>query len=681
MFSWSNIPLVRLIIPFIVGILLANFVSIDLFHLLLIFISGSLLVLVSTFIKLPFTYRWVFGLFYLSVIFIGGVFCAKFYVTNSFSSVPINQTYFAQITDHPDEKAKTYKLRLQILSLNETSPNRRPIIAYAQKDTAVMKLEVGDYILFKGILNQIDGKRNPATFDYANYLSNKNIFYQVYLPKGSWKMATTNSYFSPLIWAKNLQRSIRNLFTKYVSQPSARSILFALVLGDKTELDSDVSKDFAVAGAMHILAVSGLHVGIIYKVLDWLFVFLLAGKRHRNKRTFLLISSLWLYAFITGLSPSVLRAVWMFSFITYAKSKDNMPSFYNTLAASAFIILIIEPNYIYHVGFQLSYSAVIAIVSIYPLLYERFATKYKVPNSIIGLIIVSIAAQIGTAPFAIYYFHQFPTYFIITNLIAIPAAFLLLSGGLLLIPLHFIATDLAQFVGLLVDWLGVVLVELIGHVSALPNASYNRLWIDQWQLLTAYSFLMVLVYTFSNYWKRGIFIALVLLMASLFQWSLSSWHRSQQQLTILYSVHDANVIGFVKNRAAFIYTDNDSIQNLSSWSYQVQPSLDSLGVEKVSFRAADFYWIDTFNVSGNTVLSSDYLRVLIRRNATADELLNLDTSVIIINNNMNILSSNPSKNEYFFSSTIPSWKIDSYADSTTSSRPFNLYDMATVYVE
>ncbi len=329
----------------------------------------------------------------------------------------------------------------------------------------------------------------------------------------------------------------------------------------------------------------------------------------------------------------------------------------------------------------MSYSAVIAIVSIYPLLYEHFATKYKVTNSIISLIIVSIAAQIGTAPFAIYYFHQFPTYFIITNLIAIPAAFLLLSGGLLIIPFHFIATDLAQFVGLLVDWLGVVLVDLIERVSALPNASYNQLWIDQWQLIFAYLFLLVLVYTFSNYWKRGIFIALVLLIASLFQWSLSSWNRSQQQLTILYSFNDANIIGFVKNRAAFIYTDNDSIQNSSSWSYQIQPSLDSLGVQEVSLHPTDFNWIDTFNVSGNTILVSDYSRILMRRNTAVDELIHLDSSLVIINNNLKLKSIGLSENGHFYSSILPSWKIDSNADSTVIASSFKLYDMAVVFKE
>lgn len=679
MFSWSDIPLVRLIIPFIIGILSANYVTIDLSQILLIFAFGALAALATTYIKLSFSRRWLFGLYYLLFVFIGGIFCAKFYVGTSISSSLSNQIYLAQITDYPDEKAKTYKLSMQLFSFNETKLYQQQIIAYAQKDTFVKQLNVGDYILFKGTLNKIDRRRNPATFDYASYLSKKNVFHQVYLSSGSWKIANQNSFLSPLIWAKKLQRSIRELFTTYVSRPSAQSILFALVLGDKTELDSEVSNDFAVAGAMHILAVSGLHVGIIYKVLDWLLILLLSGKRHRNKRTFLLIFCLWLYAFITGLSPSVLRAVWMFSFITYARSKDNAPSFYNTLAASAFIILIIEPNYIYHVGFQLSYSAVIAIVSIYPLFYKHLATKYKIPNAVIGLIIVSIAAQIGTAPFAIYYFHQFPTYFIITNLIAIPAAFLLLSGGLLLIPLHFITTDLAQFIGIIIDWLGVVLVNLIERVSTLPNANYNRLWIDQWQLLTAYLFLAVLVYTISNYWKRGIFIALVFLIASLFQWSLNSWGRSQQQLTVLYSVHNANVIGFVKNRSAFVFTDNDSIQSTSSWNFQVQPSLDSLGVQNVSFNPKAFNWLDTFNVNGNTIFSADFSRVLIRRNTAADKLLQMDSSIIIINTDVKLKKGGLHEKDHFYSSTLPSWKTEIYTDSSTPSNSFKLYHKAYIY--
>ena len=179
----------------------------------------------------------------------------------------------------------------------------------------------------------------------------------------------------------------------------------ALVVGDKSELEVELKQGFSIAGAMHVLAVSGLHVGIIYKVLEFLFNLLFRNKKYQRLQAIIILIVLWSYAFITGLSPSVLRAVWMFSFIVIANLKLSHPNVYNTLAASAFFILVMNPNYLFHVGFQLSYIAVLGIVSIYPLLYRLLKSNNRFLNAVWGLTVVSIAAQISTFPIALYYFH------------------------------------------------------------------------------------------------------------------------------------------------------------------------------------------------------------------------------------------------------------------------------------
>tara|TARA_R110002049_G_scaffold200971_1_gene371666 strand:- start:5020 stop:6987 length:1968 start_codon:yes stop_codon:yes gene_type:complete len=636
--------------------------------------------LFSVFIKFSYRNRWILGVYYSLVVFFTGLLCASYYNYNQVKTEQNEPYFYAQLLDHPHEKEKTVKLSLQVYTFKE-SQHDYELIAYAQKDSLLNELEVGDFILFQGRPSSIEGSKNPATFNYASYLARKNIFHQLYLPKGSWKKVTSSNGFIPIIWAKKLQRSIRDVFNQYVTHPSAKAILFALVLGDKTELDDELSADFAVAGAMHVLAVSGLHVGIIYKVLEGLFLFLLAGKSKRYSRAFLLIILLWLYAFVTGLSPSVLRAVLMFSFIIAAKARENSPNFYNTLAASAFIILIIWPNYIYHVGFQLSYSAVIAIVSIYPLLYQFVATQYKVVNWISSLAIVSIAAQVGTAPFAIYYFHQFPTYFIVTNLIAIPAAFALLSGGLLLIPFHFISADLAKFFGLLIDWMGEVLGSLISRISVLPYASIDELWISQPQLILLYICLGFTAYTFSNLWKRGIFYSGLLIIITLISFISSNYLNTNQKVVVLYSIQNNTVLGFIKGEEAYIYSDFDSITNSNDWDYQIKPSLDSMGISSVSLSSSDFDWVSMNVVNGNVIINTDFSQLCIRNNESLDKFLLNQKEVIVVENNLEIPVISMNVKQQYITSSVKWWKINEIEENTSISNLHKLYTNAAVIIK
>lgn len=679
MFKWSQVPLIRLIIPFIIGILLYEYVEIK-FEVLLITVSIlGVFSLLATLFRLRYSSRWILGVYYSFVVFFSGLLCAGYYNYDEVKSEQNESYYYAQLLDHPDEKEKTVKLLLYVYSFNESQPDYK-LIAYAQKDSLLNTLEVGDFILFYGKPNAISGSKNPATFNYANYLARKSIYHQLYLPKGSWQKVNHSKGFMPIIWAKKLQRSIRNLFNQYVTHPSAKAILFALVLGDKTELDDELSADFAVAGAMHVLAVSGLHVGIIYKVLEGLLLLLLAGKSKVRFRAILLIVSLWVYAFVTGLSPSVLRAVLMFTFIIAAKARENSPNFYNTLAASAFVILISWPNYIYHVGFQLSYSAVIAIVSIFPLLYRFVATKYKVVNWATSLVIVSIAAQIGTAPFAIYYFHQFPTYFIFTNLIAIPAAFVLLSGGLLLIPLHFVSIDLAKFIGLIIDWLGEVLGTLISWISALPYANIDELWISHLQLILLYISLGFIVYSCSNLWKKGIFYSGIMISITLISFISSKYFLDRQKVVVLYSVQDTIVVGFINGKEAYIYCSTDSTNHTPDWNYQIKPSLDSMGISIIKFSSSEFGWISADTVNENVIIKTYFNQLCIRNNEHLDNFLLNQEKMIVVENNSEISKLPLTVKHRYITSNVKWWQIKDIEEEEENKPLHKLYTKAAVIV-
>lgn len=618
MFHWGKIPLVRLFFAFALGIVCCDNFYIEFNVVLSIALIFVPLLLLSLRLKFSYYNRWIPGLFYLMSSFIGGYFASAFHTQNIYLfSEEDNNIYYAQIIDHPLEKENSVQAIANIIS-SEGDAGRfinNDVLVYLEKDRAALELEVGDKIYFRSQFQSIQGRKNPATFDYANFMKRKYIYQQTYLSSENWSNAEVGTYFSPIIIAKKVQRQVKYIFEKYLKKKEALAIVSALVVGDKSELEVELKQGFSIAGAMHVLAVSGLHVGIIYKVLEFLFNLLFKNKKYQRLQAIIILIFLWSYAFITGLSPSVLRAVWMFSFIVIANLKLNHPNVYNTLAASAFFILVMNPNYLFHVGFQLSYVAVLGIVSIYPLLFKLLKTNNRIWNSVWGLTVVSFAAQISTFPIALYYFHQFPTYFLLSNYLAIPMAFMLLVGGLLLIIVHFLSSELAKGCGWLIDHLGDFLAYGINNISSLPYASIDRLWIDSLQLFLIYFILFFMICAFQLYWKKGIFISLTLVVLLFTSFLYKSYRSFNQENVIFYSIREANVIALVRSDEAFLYSDVDSIKNSSDWNYSIQPVLDSLGVSRYYINSPHLLdWVYADKISGNSIVISDFSSIIIHEN-------------------------------------------------------------------
>ena len=286
-------------------------------------------------------------------------------------------------------------------------------------------------------------------------------------------------------------KSIRDQSAQFLGQAvpdlRARGIALALTLGIKDQLDEVVKEAYTRAGAMHVLAVSGLHVGIVY----WVIAFLLQPLQRLPKfgkllHALLCMAVLWLFALVAGGTASVVRAATMFSFVIIAEALHRRTNIYNTIAASAFALLCYNPYYIVSVGFQLSYIAVLGIVYLQPKIYRWWSFDYWLWDKIWALTAVSLAAQLATFPISVYYFHQFPTYFWLSNLIVIPAAFVVLSLGLLVVGIGFLAPVLLQPVGVVLQAIIQGVNALVGMIELLPASSFARLHVDFPQLLLLY---------------------------------------------------------------------------------------------------------------------------------------------------------------------------------------------------
>ncbi len=375
------------------------------------------------------------------------------------------------------QRATLEILKIQVDSISVWARASGKLIAYFPLHDSTLTFQYGDKILVKGKPYPVPSPSNPHAFDYRAYLETQGITHQHFLRRGSFLQTDSVEGFTIMSASWNTRQWLAQQFHEFIPQTQSRAIALALVLGVKNELDNTLRDAYAGAGAMHVLAVSGLHVGIIVLILNILFRPLAGYKWGILLKGILSLLLLWAYAFITGLSPSVMRAVTMFSVVIVGQLVQREGNIYNTLSFSALVLLLYNPYMLYQVGFQLSFAAVVGIVWLYPFIYSWFSFKWKLADWAWQLTCVSLAAQAATFPIGLLYFHQFPNYFFLSNLVVIPGAFAVVSGGLSLLilsPISTVASSLGWIVGHLIQGMNF----LIQLLNELPFAVTDNVYID-----------------------------------------------------------------------------------------------------------------------------------------------------------------------------------------------------------
>ncbi|MGB0933854.1 MAG: ComEC/Rec2 family competence protein [Lishizhenia sp.] len=337
-------------------------------------------------------------------------------------------------------------------------------LLYYENDT-LQELKIGNKVLFNTTIEKIENYNNPGEFDAKWFWENKGITLLMFASKENYQI--TEKPFSLLANFEDF-RDYLSAQLKKVCNKKIHAVASALLLGDKALLDRDTRNEFNTAGAMHVLAVSGLHVGILLLILESFFKqipFL------RKKKLYLIfaIIALWLYACLTGLSPSVIRATLMFSLLAFGQLQGKSMISLNIISFSALIMLLINPRYLFDIGFQLSYVAMFSISLFYLPIARLFQFRYSKIQKIWEGLAVCFAAQIGTIPLTLYYFHQFPNYFILTNIGLIILSFICMAGGVAYLSVSFIplANQLLGFIVFCSFWL---LIKFIEMIYSLPGA-------------------------------------------------------------------------------------------------------------------------------------------------------------------------------------------------------------------
>ena len=383
-----------------------------------------------------------------------------------------------------------YKYRAVIEALEGVSC-KGDIVYLITKDSLAKPLTIGDRVILNGKLVPVVGPKNPFQFNYAAYLKNQGIYHEI---RGSYNEILKLQQAASSL--KGYAEKFRNYCIYILAQTSISqkelAVIQALILGQKKALDKQLYQSYAAAGAVHILAVSGLHVGILYAILLMLLAPVTRLEKGEIIRSVSIVLSLWCYALVTGLSASVCRAVTMFSFFAFAQALGRKTSTINTLSLSFICLLMYNPLYVFQVGFQLSYLAVLSIITIQPKLASYYTPSNKLTKLLWSTMTVTIAAQIGLGPLSIYYFNQFPGLFFITNIIVLPLLGAVLSIGFVIVILgcfNILPDSVAKTYGNMI----AILNDFITWIAAQDAFLFKEISFPKTFLLMSYGIIICLL--------------------------------------------------------------------------------------------------------------------------------------------------------------------------------------------
>lgn len=565
-------PFFRLLLALMAGIVTSQYwVIFSYTQWGLLIISILLMGIAFLILKSSYAYkfRWIFGSGILLFLFLSGYHLAGMEAQKS--KFPLSGKaliYFGKIIEAPLEKPNSWACQMQIEnsfdSIKQLPVNKTAIVYFA-KDSLAAKLKEGDRLLLRTHFQQPATAMNPNAFDYRKFLQRKGIGATAYVSAEAWQFIDHQDSFSLMHYAQRCRSYLLERYRDMQLPSNEMAVLSALTLGYKDELDAAIKEDFSHSGAMHILAVSGLHVGVIYLILQLIFAQLFKRSKTKGIATVFTICALWLYAFITGLPPSVIRASGMFSLVAIGAVLNRKSQIYNTIAVSAFFILLYNPNLLFDIGFQMSYMAVLSIVYFQPKISALVYVKQKGLKYFTDLLVVSVAAQIGTLPLSLYYFHQFPNYFLLTNIIVIPLASIIIYLAVLFLILSPIA-GIAGIPAFILKKALALMTATVSFIHDLPFA-LSFIHFDFWQLTIC----ALAIGSFCLYMEYRKFVALFTVLSFILLLSISHLFINIQsfstQQLVVYSDSKSTHVDLINGHQHQLYTTDSIAANYQASSY------------------------------------------------------------------------------------------------------------------
>lgn len=644
--NYRNTPLLRIVIPYVIGIIITDLKE-ELIQYLTTIIDAATIALAVTIIVTNMLIKnhfnnIVFGfLIQLQLIGLGIQFCYNHNELNQdnhyIKKINANdQVKIKGIVYETQDKNTKIKIQLtHIFTTKDTLYNcTGNILVYLKYDSIQNKVKYGDHILLKIKPSLVTGKQNPESFDYKRYLHYQNIHYTGYAKAEDIKIIEQDK--GSIVWkyAYQWRENLLSILNRYFTTKDEYAVATALLLGYKEDLSDELKTAYSETGSMHALAVSGTHVGLLYNGMLLILGYIpLKGKKGRAIETIIAIIAIWLFTFITGATASVLRASVMFSAFLIGKMMFRQTNIWNILFGSAFVLLIYNPYLLFDAGFQLSYTAVAGLAFFYPLLYkESPIIKNQLLDAAWKVLLVGIAAQLGTLPLSIYYFHQFPSYFWLSGWVVVLGGALFLWAGTILIILDGILPKIALVLGNALYYLTWGMNQVILIIQKLPGSVISGIWIKE---LSTILLSMIIISSGAMIIRKSTKWLIISLTITVLFIAIQINQYFEQQFTnkiCIYAVNNETMIDLFhqKNRisiASFLTKkQEDYACKNHRWSY---------GIEHKSGINLDLNKDTTYLNTGvkNPILYTGNLRIAVINPSTILPNQKLSVNAIVLINN------------------------------------------------
>ena len=581
MTDYAKYPFVRMLVPFALGVWCCVCLpTFRLAPLTVIAMAALLFVLASVMAFALRNYRnnWMFGVLMACYLVLAGYAITQVHESevqkDYYRNFEKGATYYvARVYDAPTERTNSVRAVLSLeYQFGDSMPSRPvtgKVMAYFPKSDTVFSLHYGDLIAIPAPIREVAPPLNPEEFDYRAYLMRNGITGQTYLKEGDWLDLQTNNANPIYAFSYRFRDVLLASLQRSGLDNDEFGVAAAILLGYDDKLADEVRRNYVAAGSMHILCVSGMHVGIIYLIAGFLLGFLNRKKWQKTLKHVILLVLIWLYALIAGLSPSILRASLMITFVIVGEMIGRKGFVINSIAASAFVLLCINPYNLFEIGFQLSYAAVIGIVVLQRPIYNLIYVKNKLLDRAWEITAVALAAQMATIPFTLFYFHQFTSYFWLSNLFMTPISFLVIISGMVLLLVSWI-----PYVNVLVGYLvwGAVYVmnAFVSWVESLPMSIIKGLYVSEFEFaMLILAFLLLLLMVASR--NRRLFIPLLsVLLVVMVSTTIRLYHTDNQRGMTFFSLRNHTAVDFVRGGEHVLLADSALMADASTVDYSLR---------------------------------------------------------------------------------------------------------------
>lgn len=576
----------RILLPFCIGLWVlhvADNTKLNLLVLIFSILLFILLLIISFLYRLLKVYHYksllpiLINLFFFSL---GLLWYSNANLLGNLNNFSYNQADFLRISiaDEPQQHGSVLRFKAKVMASYTGHQKRETsgylLVALPSDSAHPIPLHYGENYFIPAHYKIVAAPCNPAEFDFKFWLAMQNIHHQIFLQPGELIAAKAQTGMLLISFALALRKSQVDIYRKLLKDNNAFAVASTLILGYRADLSAETLSAYSKTGTIHALSVSGMHVGIIYLVLNWALGWMDRKVWLKWSKVLLLLILIWGYTILTGCSASVLRSAIMLSIFIFAKAVHHQANSYQVLYFSAFCLLLYNPFFFWDVGFQLSYLAVLGLIYLQPKLEQLINFKSFWLRKLWSLISLSIAAQLFTFPLSSYYFHQFPVYFILSNLfIVLPVTLLMYIGILLLMfRLYWIAP--------LFEWLIIFMNRGLEKIAALPYSSINVIWFTKIELILLCLFLLLLCIALQQ--KNKYYFALSLLSSGCFQVMLvkDELNTARQQKIIPFTLTRNYAVAFISSAHAVLITDLQPADQV--FKFHIQPALDQLKVRKIT---------------------------------------------------------------------------------------------------